>query len=213
MRTALKADAFLFVIRFFKADAFLPPGNCSTGSRALSKTKMTPADATPSKWTMYSDASMAGWGAVIISSEGSVHSTGAKWLPEHAGLSINVLEAEAVRNGLHDLQSHLQGCTVDLRIDNTSCISAIRRQYAASAGLNATSDAVQELARQLSIQIGTVKYVASSDNPSDANSRGYSLSNTSYRHMHQHALGTSKLATGPGPRELDSRRSLASVSS
>lgn len=83
---------------------------------------------------MYSDASLTGWGAVLIRvSDQQVFSVGDRWNARYSGHhNINTLEAIAVLEGLHAFKELLEGSSVELRVDNTSCAFAVRKGYASS---------------------------------------------------------------------------------
>ena len=76
----------------------------------------------PVDLTIYSDASLAGWGATD-----SVRTIGDKWhddnLPDH----INVLELQAAKLALLSLAKDASACHIHLKIDNTTAVAYINK--------------------------------------------------------------------------------------
>ena len=70
--------------------------------------------------TLYSDASLQGWGAVI-----NKKSTGGMWLPTESEHHINYLELLAAFFALQCFHSSLSGKHVKIMIDNTSAVFQI----------------------------------------------------------------------------------------
>ena len=70
--------------------------------------------------TLYSDASLMGWGAVMNDT-----STGGRWSPSAAENHINCLELLAALFPLKCLQSSLSGKHAKIMIDNTTAVSVI----------------------------------------------------------------------------------------
>ena len=69
---------------------------------------------------MHSDASLMGWGAVMIDT-----STGGRWSPSEAENHINCLELLAALFALKCFQSSLLGKHVKIMIDNPTAVSVI----------------------------------------------------------------------------------------
>ena len=70
--------------------------------------------------TLYSDASLIGWGTVMNDT-----STGGRWSPSEAENHINCLELLAALFALKCFQSSLSGKHVKIMIDNTTAVSVI----------------------------------------------------------------------------------------
>ena len=70
--------------------------------------------------TLYSDASLMGWGAVMDDT-----STGGRWSPSEVKNHINCLELLAALFALKCFQSSLSGKHVKIMIDNTTAVSVI----------------------------------------------------------------------------------------
>ena len=138
------------------------------------------------KYTLYSDASLAGWGAVLIrESDQHVFSTGAKWPDTLHGKHINTLEAIAALEGLSFFAHLIRGSSVELRIDNTSCAFAIRKGYARALYLNSIVAMLTDLAAMHNIFVSSVKYVRSAANVADAISRGYTIDEVAVQLTHK----------------------------
>ena len=70
--------------------------------------------------TLYSDAFLQGWGAVM-----SDKATGGRWLPTESEHHINYLELLAAFCALQCFHSSLSGKHVKIMIDNTSAVAQI----------------------------------------------------------------------------------------
>jgi hypothetical protein len=128
-------------------------------------------------YAMYSDASMSGWGAVLVNlTTREVRSVGESWDPTMKGFSINVLECEATVRGVYAFREQMRGTHIDVMIDNTSVEAAVRRGYARAGRLNAVVSKLNESLRAERIHIRYARYIASKSNPADAPSRGQPIS-------------------------------------
>ena len=83
----------------------------------------TPLSHQSPQWTLWSDASLGGWGGICSLG----HSTWGTWPPSDHGLHINILEAKAVLLCLKSLDPP-DGCSILLRTDNTVVVSLINKQ-------------------------------------------------------------------------------------
>lgn len=124
--------------------------------------------------TLFTDASLHGWGAFLITSDGAVFIVGGAWRDAHllSSRQINWLEARAVRYAFQSFRGIIMHHrSVDLRIDNTSVVSAMQRGRARAAAVHIE---VVEPIEWLSSNGITVRtsYVESSNNPADPVSRG-----------------------------------------
>ena len=76
--------------------------------------------------TLLTDASLSGWGGMLVTSEGQQSFQGT-WSPEEKLLNINILETQAVLNCCKALPSSLDGQDVMVRTDNVSAKAAINK--------------------------------------------------------------------------------------
>jgi hypothetical protein len=133
------------------------------------------ASSSAERAVLFSDASLSGWGGVLMSPTGELSVVGERWTPEEAARDISVLELDAVRRALLAFSVPLS-CVgaLSLRVDNTSVLAALRRGGARAEALNA---AVLGVADDLRLQpkIVDVDYVRSAENPADFPSRGLEL--------------------------------------
>lgn len=131
------------------------------------------APPTSPRCTLYTDASLRGWGAHFISSTGAVYIVGGKWRDpsQLSSKDINQLEGRAVRYAFSALKEHiLRHRVVDLRIDNTSVLSAMQRGRGKAETVHfETLDAIK-FAFESKIVI-KAEYVASAENKADITSR------------------------------------------
>ena len=120
-------------------------------------------------FTMFSDASLTGWGAVLIDeSTQQTRIAGGRWAYEVN--NINAAEARAVALGLEAFKEVITpGVALHLRIDNTSALAAVRKQRANSGAVNAELQRVFD--RLIGVEL-TTEYVKSADNLADGASRG-----------------------------------------
>ena len=123
--------------------------------------------------TLYTDASLKGWGAVLFI-DGMVYVCGGGWTVNEARLHINVLEAEALLRGVTRFKEHLHGARILLKIDNTSVIGAMVRGYSTSFEFNAKIGAALHSLRGIDGSY-IIEYVQSSMNLSDGESRRYEI--------------------------------------
>ena len=122
--------------------------------------------------TVFIDASLDGWGGVIVDENTkALNIVGERWVQER-GLHINILEAAALKNTLNALNDRcLKGWHLHIRVDNTTVMGAVRkRQCLKNELLNKyIVEAVEWLAgKTCSFD---VRYVASKKNPADGPSR------------------------------------------
>ena len=124
---------------------------------------------------LFSDASIHGWGAFFISSDGEIAIIGGKWQDGVKADSSNIacLEALALEYSLKAFANRLlKNRNVDLRIDNSSVVAGVKKGKAKlSPELN------DELKKSLKWLVDndflySVMYVNTKDNWSDGPSRG-----------------------------------------
>jgi hypothetical protein len=134
-----------------------------------------------SAFSLYTDASNFGWGAVLINDDTAEHfAIGESWAPADAQRDISEREMLAVTRAVSMLTEKLQEAkSLALRIDNTSVLSAVRRGVPRADRLaSLTSDAAETL-RILPGAV-TVAFVKSADNFADGPSRGPPVSQTTH---------------------------------
>ena len=82
----------------------------------------------PHRHILFTDASSAGWGAVLYLDYGQMLCTGAQW-PTDFQYEVNRAEARAVRLAFEKYDKHLHKDTcADLYVYNASCVAAINRK-------------------------------------------------------------------------------------
>lgn len=123
--------------------------------------------------TLFTDASMFGWGAYLIAHDGSVHIVGGAWNDSSiVSGDISWLEARAVRYAIQALRGIImQHRAVDLRIDNTSVQTAMERGRARATTVHVEVIQPIEWLRIHNIHV-YVAYVESAKNLADPISRG-----------------------------------------
>ena len=113
---------------------------------------------------LFTDASLVGWGAICVRSDGSICSIGRRWEDEDANHSINILEAKALANAMDVLQMdhHL-----DVFVDNTSLLANVRRTRSGNFLFN------NIVGHICSDRILNIQYIKSNENPADVFSREF----------------------------------------
>ena len=127
---------------------------------------------------LFSDASLQGWGAVLVDGMNRIRVLGARWTKAELAMcdsNINVLEALAVKKALQgfDLQDH-HGNDLAIFVDNTSVQASLLKGNTSSSDL---APVIDECASLL-CSFGTVRigYIRSAENPADFPSRNFALS-------------------------------------
>jgi len=126
------------------------------------------------RYTLYTDASCVGWGAILCDHAGRVYSTGGAWTCSSTEIAAG--EATAIRLAVRDFSEVLAATQghLGIRCDNTSVVAAIVTGNTRSAPVAPiVDDIVSEL--QLLGWTVDVKYLKSSVNPADPISRGREL--------------------------------------
>lgn len=118
-------------------------------------------------WTLVTDASSSGWGAILYADEVCV--AAGPWSTSLLGKDIAVLEMLAVQWGWQRLVAHKvqQDVRIHLVIDNTTVINVLKNGRSRGFLLNA-------IARSMP-QFASVRYVTSKDNTADGLSRFFSI--------------------------------------
>ena len=114
------------------------------------------------------DASTAGWGAHLSTSE----FTQGFWSPQEQLLHINVLELRAVLMGLANLCHGLQHCHILIQIDNTTAVSYINNMGGThSVKCNSVAKDIIMWAKQRNIWLTATHIVGKDNNWADRLSR------------------------------------------
>lgn len=126
-------------------------------------------------FTMFTDASLTGWGAIIIDHRScTISIAGDRWSAEVLATdpSINVLEMYALQRACIRFQEHLTNASVRIYVDNTSTMHlASNRSTSSGFTLNTAASVLRQTISHLHITVTDILYIASSSNPSDAPSR------------------------------------------
>jgi hypothetical protein len=138
--------------------------------RVMASVKLhTPSGRTTLK--LFTDASLDGWGAVLMSNRGRVLVSGGSWKGADVGKDIAVLELRAVEQGLAAFPGPLGAAeAVTILVDNTSTEASIRRGNCRSEALAQTLASAIPAIRALPGRI-SVGHVGSAANPADPPSR------------------------------------------
>jgi hypothetical protein len=122
--------------------------------------------------TMFTDASLTGWGAVLMGPDG-VFGTGAAW---RSPVEINHAEVDAVYNGLLAYNEKLpKGTHILLYVDNTSAQYGIHKGHSKSQNVSHSLYNLLTLCRDKH-WILYPQYIKTSENPADEWSRMYEAS-------------------------------------
>lgn len=126
-------------------------------------------------FTMFTDASLTGWGAIIIDHRScTISIAGERWSDEvlsHSP-SINVLEMYALQRACIRFQETLSNATVRIYVDNTSTLHlASSRSTSSGYALNTAASVLRQTLQRLNIITTDILYIASNSNPADAPSR------------------------------------------
>ena len=111
--------------------------------------------------TLYSDASLMGWGAVMNDT-----STRGRWSPSEAENHINCLELLAARFALKCFQSSLSGKHVKIMIDDTTAVSVINNMGTCH------SDKCNSIAIQEFCKLHNIIWLTAAHIPGSSNCRG-----------------------------------------
>jgi ribonuclease HI len=130
--------------------------------------------------TLFTDASLLGWGAILYTESDDLCVAGS-WTPEESELHINLLEIRAVRKALQFLEIG-PGSEIALWVDNTTAMGQMQKSYSRAFAHNCELQKIAEIMDQKHITVVSSQYCKSAVNPADALSRG---------------------AAHPGPRPLD----------
>jgi hypothetical protein len=128
--------------------------------------------------TMYTDASEAGWGVVILDFlDRPIRIFGNQWSNLEAQESINMLELRALRIGLRTLatiKSADDVIALTAFIDNTTARAWTLRRRAPKYSANQLALEIDDILKQSKIQLVHLNYVESARNLADKPSRIFS---------------------------------------
>jgi hypothetical protein len=121
--------------------------------------------------TVFSDASISGWGAVFVSSTNRVFIVGGKWSnASFTHRDIAFLEAEAARRGIICLQRFLANTHFKLILDNSSIVYALSKGFCKNLSINACLSDVFSVCDRLDATT-EVEWISTHDNIADPISR------------------------------------------
>lgn len=122
--------------------------------------------------TLFTDASLKGWGGILVLNDGSIHLVGGKFSAADHNNNINKAEAMALLFALKAFRNILSTLNrVDVFVDNSSVEATVRRGMAKSEDL---AEQVKNIWEEvINSNVGmTVDRVATDLNPADSISRG-----------------------------------------
>jgi hypothetical protein len=144
-------------------------------------------------YTIVTDSSLSGWGGLCYDGTGEAPEkiVGARWEPQdiinftsrtlhqldevagcwmrHDTRHINMKELVAVRHVVESLD--IQGCTIDVIMDNTSALGVLRRQDSPKFEFNREIKRLQETLARKGITLRGLSYVNTACNTADGLSR------------------------------------------
>ena len=172
----------------------IPPSAASSLSRWLEAAKRPHkvrfSNPGSSRATLFTDASLEGWGAVLVLADGAIHIAGGKLTSQQHNNNINQAESMALENALSNfsnLISVLSLSFLDILVDNTSVEHNVRRGMPRADILASHVKNIWSSIFSLNISV-TLNRVSTSMNPADSISRGKKLEFTKL----QQALGEFK---------------------
>ena len=124
---------------------------------------------------LFTDASLVGYGGVLILDDGAIHVVGGKFSVDDHNNNIATAEAKAVNNSIRDLKQIISSVArLDILVDNTSVEAGVRRGMPRS---DALADSVKQFWSTILAQsiLVTVGRVSTRLNPADSISRGKPL--------------------------------------
>ncbi|KAJ9439132.1 hypothetical protein DIPPA_03063 [Diplonema papillatum] len=139
---------------------------------AVLRPRRMPSDAGRPSFTAFVDASLLGWGGVLVDVRTSeVTILGAPWTEQERRLHINVLEAMAFEKVVLAIPESVAGGRVDVVVDNTT-VKGVARKGSCVRDPVLNRAVVQGLERMRFLGCAlSVRWVKSADNPADLPSR------------------------------------------
>ena len=125
--------------------------------------------------TLFTDASLFGWGAVLIMPDGSIQVAGGKLTVDDHKNNINTAEAMALKNSFNSFKNFISFLSnLDILVDNTSLEYNVRRGMPRSEELAIFIKQIWQKIFDLKISI-SINRVSTKLNPADSISRGQKL--------------------------------------
>lgn len=122
---------------------------------------------------LYTDASLSGWGATLLWDDGAV-SYGGAWSRVSGDLAICELELHAILLATAQLKNflpaHVRNVNIELRVDNTSAMWALRKERSSSYWMDSRIPIIKQHIKSIG-NITSIEYIKSSDNLADYASR------------------------------------------
>ncbi|KAJ9466091.1 hypothetical protein DIPPA_26658 [Diplonema papillatum] len=123
-------------------------------------------------YAVYVDASLLGWGAVLVDRQtAELTVLGGAWTEQETRHHINTLEALALKRAVDALPPSVAGSAVDIHVDNTTVVGVARKK---NCMLNkALNDAVvHALTRLRDLKCSwSISWISTKENPADVPSR------------------------------------------
>ncbi|KAJ9463958.1 hypothetical protein DIPPA_05523 [Diplonema papillatum] len=123
-------------------------------------------------YAVYVDASLLGWGAVLVDRQtAELTVLGGTWTEQEARHHINTLEALALKRAVDALPPSVLGSAVDVHVDNTTVVGVARKK---NCMLNKSlNDAVvHALTRLRDLKCSwSISWISTKENPADVPSR------------------------------------------
>jgi hypothetical protein len=123
---------------------------------------------------LYTDASLKGWGAMLLPDDGRFWVVGGSWSVVHNSGDISALEAAAISRAIDILLPTLRVFakgTLNIVVDNTAVQAAVGRGLARSFAVNAALFPALRTLYDIGLAL-TIRYIATEKNPVDSVSRG-----------------------------------------
>jgi hypothetical protein len=121
--------------------------------------------------TLFTDASLKGWGGCLVMGDGSIHLVGGAFTSADHGDNINKAEAIALRRSIEDLKNILRTLSrLDVFVDNTSVEANVRRGMCSAQELVEPVRKIWEDVIDCNVGL-TIDRVSTELNPADSISR------------------------------------------
>jgi hypothetical protein len=124
----------------------------------------------PRQMWLYTDASLKGWGALLLSDDGRFWVVGGSWSVVHNSGDISALEAAAISRAIDILLPTLRVFakgTLNIVVDNTAVQAAVGRGLARSFAVNAALFPALRTLYDIGLAL-TIRYIATEKNPVDS---------------------------------------------
>jgi hypothetical protein len=140
--------------------------------RVATNTPVVPSDDDVPRVVLFTDASNMGYGAVLISEDGTVKYFGKHW---SAAVHTSSTQAEvtAVERALTHFKRDIEGRALTLVVDNTSTVFGMRRGHSVNFHVNnRLKFALRALPASVDRDLLRVVFISTMLNPADEGSRG-----------------------------------------